>query len=137
MNKYARSMRARLVESTGFDKFLERFRKDTAVVPASERISTADLHAVYDLIKSLRRYDYDGGKIMERHKLQIESLIVNCVLIRANEHLAAMAQEIGEELPADIQLAMERAPEALESLWDAGTGQYYNRNHLAGNLVIE
>lgn len=137
MHDEALSMRARLMKTVGFDKFLERFRKDTAVVPASERISTIDLHAVYSLIKSLRRLKYDGQRINDKHKLQVADLTLNCILMRANQHLATMAEEIGKKLPKDIIAAMEKAPAALESLWDEETGQYYSRNELTGKLIKE
>lgn len=135
VHKYAMPFWARLAAAAGLDKVLERFRKDTAAVPADERISTVDLHAVYSHIRSLRRLKYDSVAIMAKHRLQIDSLIINCILMRANEHLAAIAAELGEELPDIIQRAMERAPQALESLWDEETGQYYPRNHVTGELV--
>lgn len=137
MRDQARSLRAQLIEATGFDMLLELFRKDTKVVPASERISTTDLYAVYDLIRSLRRLEYDGKKIAAKHKLQIDSLIVNAILIRANERLAEIAREIGEKLPEVIQRAMERAPWVLDSLWDEETQQYYTRDHMTWELVKE
>ena len=137
MHNEALSLRARLIKSTGFDRFLERFRKDTAVVPANERISTIDLHAVYGLIKNLRRLGYDAHKINSSHKLQIVDLVTNCILMRANHHLAAIAEEIGEKLPEDIVRAIEKAPAALESLWDEETMQYYSRNQLTGELIRE
>lgn len=137
MHEHALTPTARLVKSTGFHKFLERFRKDTTVVPAGERISTIDLRAVYGLIKSLRRLGYNGQRIASRHKLQIVDLTLNCILIRANQHLAAIAKEIGQELPEEIKQAIKKAPAALESLWDAKTKQYYSRDHLTGELIKE
>jgi hypothetical protein len=137
MHDQAHSNRVRFIKAVGFVRFLERFRKDTDVVPAKERISTIDLHTVYDLIKSLRRLGYDGRKIMARHRLQVDDLAFNCILMRANQHLAAIAEEIGEVLPSDIRQAIDKAPAALESLWEPETEQYYNRNHLTGQLVKE
>lgn len=135
MHDRALSLRMQLVEAMGFDMLLERFRKDTAVVPASERIATLDLYAVYDLIRSLRRLEYDGQKIMAEHNFQVDSLIINAVLIRANERLAEIAKEIGKKLPKSIQRAMERAPWVLEGLWDEETKQYYTRDHTAWELL--
>lgn len=137
MHDRARSLRAQLIEATGFDMLLERFRKDAKVVPASERISTTDLYAVYDLIRSLRRLEYDGKKVATNHKLQADSLIVNTILMRANERLAEIADAIGKELPEVIKRAMEKAPWALESLWDEETKQYYARDHISWELVRE
>lgn len=117
------------------EDFLKRFRKDTKVVPAEERISTLDLYAVYDLIKKLRQVKYDPAKILQQHPFQVVDLMLSCALIRANTHLAAMAEEIGETLPTAITQAMQRAPQALETLWDEATGQYYSRDARSGELI--
>jgi len=137
LHEYAISKRLWLVKNLGMEDFVKRFRKDTAVVPAEERISTLDLYAVYDLIKSLRRARYDYTKILEDHPFQIVDLLINCVLIRANEYLEMMADEIGETLPADIRHAMRVAPHALETLWDDETEQYYSRDAISGKLIKE
>lgn len=135
MHDYALSLRTQLVKQMNFASVMERFRKDIAVVPADERISTIDLYAVYDLIKRLRHLRYDNAKIMAEHKLRIVDVTVSCILIRANVLLKQIADEIGEELPSDIVHAMRVAPHALETLWDDDTQQYYNRNEITGELI--
>ena len=135
MHHYATSHRAQFMETAGFTKFVERFRKDTKVVPAKERISTVDLQAVYYLIKKLRKNNYDSQKILAKHPLQIVDVVFNCILMRANEHLATMAKFLGEDLPADIQRAMRLSPLSLELLWDDKTNQYYNRDVVSGKLI--
>jgi hypothetical protein len=135
MHHFALSLRAQLIKQANFTNIMERFRKDTEVVPAEERISTIDLYAVYDLIKSLRKHRYDSKKVMAEHKLQIVDVTVSCILIRANELLKEIADEIGEELPQEIKHAMQVAPHALETLWDSKTQQYYNRNVTTGKLI--
>jgi hypothetical protein len=137
MHQFAMGLRAQLIQQANFTSIMERFRKDTedVGVPAEERISTIDLYAVYDLIKALRKYKYDSEKIISEHRLRIVDVAFSCILIRANELLKEMADEIGEELPDDIKHAMHVAPHALETLWDSKTQQYYNRNVLTGKLV--
>ena len=135
MHQYAMSLRAQLIQQANFATIMERFRKDTAAVPAEERISTIDLYAVYDLIKSLRKYKYDNEIIMREHKLRMVDVTFSCILIRANVLLKEIADEIGEELPIDIKHAMQVAPHALETLWDTETQQYCNRNELTGRLI--
>ncbi len=135
MRKFALSLRAQLIQQTNFTNIMERFRRDTAAVPAEERIATIDLYAVYDLIKALRKYRYDGEKIMRGHRLRIVDVTFSCILIRANELLKEIADEIGEELPADIKHAMRVAPHALETMWDHRSQQYYNRNAATGRLI--
>jgi hypothetical protein len=137
MHKFALGLRTQMIQQANLTALMERFRKDTEVVgvPTEERISTIDLYAVYDLIKALRRYKYDGAKIMKNHKLQVVDVVFSCILIRANELLKEIAEEIGEELPPDIKHAMHVAPHALATLWDTKTQQYYNRSVTTGRLI--
>lgn len=135
LHKYALSNRVKLMKFTKLDKWAELRRRDTTEVPADERISTLDLHAIYDLIKSMRRRQYNSRNIMRNHKFQVVDLAFNCILIQANQHLKSMADVIGEELPADIQAAMLKATTALETLWDEATGYYYSRDAISGELI--
>lgn len=135
MNRFALSLRAQLIQQANFTSIMEKFRKDTKTVPADELISTIDLYAVYDLIKALRKNKYDNKVIVQKHKLRVVDVTFSCILIRANELLKQIADEIGEELPLDIKHAMQVAPHALETLWDSETQQYYNRNVSTGRLI--
>jgi glycogen debranching enzyme len=129
------SRRVQLLKLLNLVSWAERRRKDTSDVPAEERISTLDLHAVYDLIRGLRRQQYDGGRITAYHNFQVVDVTFNCILIRANQYLQMMASELGVELPADIRRAMRLAPHTLETLWDDETQHYYNRNGWTGKLI--
>jgi len=135
MHNHALSLRARLAKRTNLESVMERMRKDTAAVPAEERISTIDLYAVYDLIKNLKRLRYDSDAIMEKHPLRIVDVTFSCILIRANYLLQEIADELGETLPPEILHAMRVAPHALETLWDDETNQYYNRDEVTGKLI--
>jgi len=135
LHKHAMSNRVRIMQLTGLDKWAELRRRDTSDVPAHERISTLDLHAIYDLIRSLRHHNYDHQKILAHHPFQVIDLPFNCILMRANEHLKTIASEIGEKLPDDIVHAMRVAPHSLETLWDDATGFYYSRDAISGELI--
>jgi hypothetical protein len=135
MHRQALSMRARLAKYGNLESFMERMRKDTAAVPAEERISTIDLYAVYDLVKNLRRLRYEGADILKKHPLQIVDVNFSCILIRANQLLKEIADEIGETLPLEIIHAMRVAPHALELLWDDETQEYCNRDEITGKLI--
>ncbi len=135
LHQYAMSNRVRLMKATKLDKWATRRRRDTKDVPAHQRISTLDLHAIYDLVRSMRSKHYDYRKIMPTHKFQVIDLAFNCILIRANQHLKTIADTIGETLPADIQHAMRVAPHSLETLWDEETGYYYSRDEISGKRI--
>ncbi|HSX42930.1 MAG TPA: trehalase family glycosidase [Candidatus Saccharimonadales bacterium] len=135
MHKQALSLKTKLAKRTNMESVLERFRKDIAAVPASERISTIDLYSVYDLIKRLRSVRYDSTTILANHPLQIVDVTFSCILIRANVLLKEIADELGQELPRDIRHAMRVAPHALETLWDDEAQEYCNRDEITGRLV--
>lgn len=135
LHKYAVTQRVKLMKATGMHKFAERRRKDTREVPLEQRISTMDVQVIYDLIRRLRRKGYDSHRAMRGHKFQVIDLATNCILIRANQHLQTMAQEIGEELPGDIKRAMRVAPHALQMLWDDEMGFYFSRDEISGKLI--
>lgn len=135
LHKYAQSNKVRLMKATGLDQWVELLRRDTKEVPAEERISTLDLHAIYDLVKSMRSKHYDYHKMLPGHKFQVTDLAYNCILIRANYHLKTIAETIGAELPADIKHAMRVAPLSLETLWDERTQYYYSRDAISGRLI--
>lgn len=135
LHKHALSKRVQLIKGLRLENFVQRFRRDTAVVPAEERISTIDLHAVYDLIRSLRRNRYNYKKVLPGHTLRVIDLTFNSILIRANQHLESIAKAVGQTLPANIRHAMRVAPHTLETMWDDEAGEYYNRNALTGELI--
>ncbi|MGH7196615.1 MAG: amylo-alpha-1,6-glucosidase [Candidatus Saccharimonadales bacterium] len=135
LHKYAVSTRVWLMKNLKMERFVKRFRRDTALVPAEERISTIDLYAVYDLLKRLRDHHYNDSVIMRKQKLLIVDAVFNSILIRANDHLAHIADELGQQLPKVITQAMKKAPKALETLWDEETGQYYSRDFVSGELI--
>jgi hypothetical protein len=135
LHEYAMSNRVRLMKATGLDRIAEQLRRDTKDVPAEERISTLDLHAIYHLIRSMRHQHYDYKRMLPDHKFQVTDLAFNCILMRANHHLEVIAETISETLPPDILHAMRVAPHSLETLWDEKTGYYYSRDSISGRLI--
>lgn len=116
-------------------KFMERFRKDTSVVPASERMSTLELLAFYDLVRRMRGLKYSDARLYKKSKLLIQDVGMNSILVRATQHLGAIAQEIGEELPPHTAKAYRRGAKVLEQLWDKETGYYYSRDCHTNSLI--
>ena len=136
LHKHALSRKLWLLnKSQSLTRFMERFRKDTSVVPANERMSTLELLAFYDLVRQMRRMKYDDKLMLQKHKLLVVDLLTNCVLIRATQHLGDIAKEIGEELPPLTAKAHKRGVSVLDQLWDPETKQYYNKDYRTGELV--
>lgn len=113
------------------------FRRDTKIIPAEERLNPIDALALYSSQRRLRRKRYDIDKILSHSVFAIEDITFNCILIRANNHLKAIAADIKEELPDELLESMSRTETALEQLWDPYAGQYYSRNFVTHNLIKE
>jgi glycogen debranching enzyme len=138
LHKYAISRRLRLLDkSKRLKRFIERFRKDTSVVPASERMSTVDLLAFYDIVRQWRKIKYDNTVAFKKQKLLISDLTLNAILIRANDLLAEIAKEIGEKLPPKVAQARERGVEPLMKLWDEESSAFYCLDYKSGKLIKE
>lgn len=136
LHEHALSKRLWLVDkSSGLAKFLERFRKDTSVVPANERMSTLELLTFYDLVRRMRVLKYDDAKLYKKSRLVVQDVLMNSILVRATQHLGDIAKEIGEALPPHTATAYKRGTTVLDALWDEETGYYYNKDVRTGKLV--
>jgi hypothetical protein len=136
LHRYALSKRLWLVDkSAAMARFLERFRKDTTVVPAAERMSTLDLLAFYDQAKQMRQLKYDNYAIYKKSKLLIQDVNMNAILVRNTHLLGQIAKDINAPLPVLTAKAYKRGTAVLEQLWDEQTGYYYNRDVHTGQLI--
>lgn len=113
------------------------FRRDGKHVPLDERFSTLDILALFDVQRRLRRKAYDIDKILDHSLFAIEDLNFNCMLIRANEHLADIAKSIREPLPEELEVHMKKTRKALEQLWDPYSSEYYSRDFVTHKLLKE
>jgi len=125
----------RLLDKVGLDKLADRFRPDTRIVDAEERLSFVDASRALILARRLRGQGYSSKRILKNPIVAIESLTTNCILAEANEALAMMANEINETLPQDLQEAAKRTRDGIQDLWDEQDGQYYSRNYISGELI--
>jgi hypothetical protein len=136
LHDHALSRRLWLLDkSKGLMKFLERFRRDTSVVPASERMTTLELLAFYDLVRDMRALKYDDAQLFKKSKLLIQDVNMNSILVRATQHLGDIAEAIGQPLPPRTQKAYDRGVAVLEKLWDEKDGMYYSRDLATGKLM--
>lgn len=125
----------RLLEKLGFDRLASRFRPDTKVVDADQRLSFVDASRSLILARRLRSQRYNSRRILKAPVVAIESLTTNCILAEANTALAMLANEINETLPQNLQQAAKRTLDGIKDLWDEQDGQYYSRNYLTGELI--
>jgi hypothetical protein len=112
-------------------------RTDTRFVARAQRLTNTEAVVLYSAQRRLRRKHYDIDAMLNHNIFTIEDLAFNCILIRANDHLKAIAKSIRYELPEDLLERIELGRKALEDLWDPYTGQYYPRNFITHHLIKE
>lgn len=125
----------RVVSTMHLDKLSLLLRRDTHFVMPGQRLSTQDALAFYVIQNRLKRKAYDINKILDHSWLTIEDLTFNCILVRANYHVRAIAASIKRDIPQGLLASMKRTEEALEQLWDAYSGQYYSRDFVTHRLI--
>lgn len=119
------------------DGVLQRRRQDTHDVPNSERMSATDALKVFHLAYLHRRNGYDSLKTLASSNYCLDDVGFNAILVRANEALRTIANEISEDLPYDLTYRIEKAPAALELLWSNEHKLYFSRHTKSQKLVTE
>jgi glycogen debranching enzyme len=127
----------RAMRKTHLDNVVSLIRRDTRSVPANERFTNVEVLALYDIQLRLRRKAYDIDRIMNHSMFTIEDLAFNSILIRANQHVRNIAKTLKEPLPDGLEARMQKTDEALELLWHETSGQYYSRDFMSHDLILE
>ena len=127
----------KILDATGADRILGLLRRDTRHVKIAERMDNAEVIAYWALLHSLRSKAYDSRAILKKPKLVVEDLAFNCIFIRANQQLAAIAKTIGKSLPQELVDNIRATEDGLEQLWDEASGQYYSYSFGDGGLIHE
>jgi hypothetical protein len=135
--EHSRPWWAVIMQKTHFDFVVNLFRRDTRHVPPGQRMSNIEALLYYDVIRRLRRKQYNTGKILTRSLFAIEDLTFNSILIRANQHLRDIAKTIKRDLPVELEERMAKSETALDQMWDAYAGQYFSRNFVTHKLIKE
>jgi hypothetical protein len=125
----------RLIEKLKIEGLINYFRTDTKFISVGERTSISESVAMYDSQLRLRRKAYNINKILDHSLFTIEDLTFNCILIRANSHLIAIAKAIKLELPEELKARMHKTVKSLEELWDPASHQYYSRDFVTHRLL--
>lgn len=125
----------KLVAWSKLDSLATRLRWDTRYVPADQRSSTLEALRLYDALRRIRRYRYEADVAVALGPFAIYDLTFNSILVRANDLLREIGDEIAEALPSTLDAAVRNHRSAMEELWDASTGSYFSRNAGDGNLI--
>jgi hypothetical protein len=110
-------------------------RLDTNHVPAANRPSDHDYDLYVYLLELMRDDDWDQKVYLKHAPLQVQDVLFNSVLCRANLDLAEIAGIIGEdpEQARDWHAATKRAVNAR--CWDEEAGMYFDYDRVAGRLL--
>lgn len=125
----------RLMQLLRLDRVVRLFRRDTRFVPAEQRFADIDVLAMFDIQRRLRRKAYDIDRILDHGLFAIEDLTFNSIFLRANEHLRAIAKDIQEPLPKELDERMQKSVERLEELWEPYAQEYFSRDFITHKLL--
>lgn len=135
MDRHQKPLWIKLVEASHLDSIIEKLRRDTRQVSPDERMTTLESLMLYNVARRLRRKHYDTNRILMRSHFIIEDLFFNSILIRANQHLKDIAEDIRQEIPATTLTYMHKATKAINELWDEETNMFYSRSFIVRELV--
>jgi hypothetical protein len=127
-----------IVKKSGADKLINLLRRDTLHVAPGQRISNIEALLYYDVVRRLRRKNWDIDGILNRSEFAVQDLTFNCIFLRAHEHLKTIAKTTGYDLPDWlIERAHVGKKAVQETLWDGFSGQFYSRNFVTHKLIKE
>ncbi len=127
-------LKIRTLRALGQEKLLNKLRKDTSTVPASQRPNSADLYSFYSFVKQASRQSYNLDKIIENTRIPvIEDLLYNSVLIRANTLLLQMSAEAEIPLKPELIDAIGNTKNEIKQLYN--NGSFWSRDRRTKNLI--
>ena len=87
------------------------------------------------LIENLFTQNYDWNRIAQNHPFQIQDVLFNVILCRAERDLGKIAEIIGAGSDAHFDRA-EKIKDAVNSkLWDETQGLYYDYDLISGKMI--
>ncbi len=110
-------------------------RLDLLHVSAKNRPTNKDYDLFVWLLEQMRAVDWDQSRYLESATLQVQDVIFNSILCRANRDLVEIARQIGED-PGLVLSWDEQTTSAINGrLWDPQDGMYYSFDRVAGRLL--
>jgi len=107
-------------------------RLDLLHVSAKNRPTNKNYDLFVYLLEQMRAVDWDQKRYLESAPLQIQDVLFNSILCRANRDLAAIAEIVGED-PAEANgWHATTAASINDRLWDDDDGAYYDFDLVAG-----
>lgn len=135
LHKHHRPWWASVIEKSGLVNIVNLFRRDTKHVPPGQRMDNMDALLYYDVIRKMRKRNYQTADILKKTQFVIADVTFNSIFVRANQHLLDIAKLINSPLPEDLVESINKSKLSLEQLWDSYSNQYYSKNYVTNKLI--
>lgn len=112
-------------------------RLDTIHVAAANRPTDKDYDLFVWLLEQMRAVQYDWSRYLPSATLQVEDVLFNAILCRANEDLERLAEIAGEDGARARAWASMTAASIDRKLWDADAGMYFSFDRVGQRLLTD
>ncbi|MTB50177.1 trehalase family glycosidase [Lewinella sp. W8] len=99
-------------------------RKDTAHADSDQRPTGRDYDRYVYLLELGKRHGYDGPGIWEESPFLLQDVMLNAILIRANEGLIRIGRQLGFSVEEAETWQKRSVPAFNHKLWDETLGTY-------------
>ncbi len=111
-------------------------RRDTQHVNAAERPTQAEYDRYMWLVGHFRSLKWDNARLHDASPFQVVDPGFNAILMRSDEALAALCEEIGlSDIAAAATARVAKARAAFPLLWNDAAGQFVCFDRVAGARV--
>ena len=83
----------------------------------------------------MRDVNWDQRKYLETAPLQVQDVLFNSILCRANQDLARIAEIVGQDASQPREWHRLTAEAINRRLWDEQAGTYWSYDRVAGQLL--
>jgi neutral trehalase len=137
MHEHSRPWWVSAIVKLHLNGLVNSIRRDTHSIHSDQRILNVDAMVNWDIMRRLRRKNYNLEKILHRSFFVIEDIAFNSILIRNNNILKDIAAEVRIKLPVELLENFDTAELALENLWDDSFNVYFSRDFITNHLLKE
>jgi hypothetical protein len=110
-------------------------RLDLLHVAAKNRPTNKDYDLFVYLLEQMRAVNWDQKQYLKSAPLQVEDVLFNSILCRANLDLATIAGILDEDMDEAQQWHARSAAAINDKLWHDDDGTYYSFDRVAGHLL--
>ena len=110
-------------------------RLDLLHVPAANRPTNKDYDLFVWLLEQMRAVSWNQRRYLETAALQVQDVIFNSILCRANAALVEIAGLIGEQADEWEERRRQTAAAIEHRLWDDHASNYFSYDRVAGQLL--